>query len=208
SRALLERLARRELTVDGFQDAIARLHAELDLPRLLAPWIERSLAERRNQVLYRRTFATGRETIQLFNLEPHEVHPPHGHHNIVSTQVVLAGRVRCREYDRVARLDADTLLLRPRFDGWLEVGDAMRTTEVERNVHWFAAGDAPAVMLNFSAYGYQDWTFDGKDRPFRRSLVDPAQGTTPDGLAIAREADVETVYARFGGRPIDDFPLP
>jgi hypothetical protein len=62
-------------------------------------------------------------------------------------------------------------------------------------------------MLNFNAYGYQDWTFNPKDRPLRRNLVDPTYGLNPDGLIIAKEVSVEEAYAKFGGRPLADFPM-
>jgi hypothetical protein len=206
--ALIDKLRARELTVDAFQDAIKALHEELDLPRALKPWIERTLAERKDQVLYRRTVPASRETIQLFYIEPYEVHPPHSHHNAVSTQMVLHGRVHIREFDRIARLGPDTVLMKRRTDAWFGVGGAMRTTEVDANAHWFAAGETPAVMLNFNIYGYQSWTFDPKNDPFRRKLIDPTYGVTPDGLIVAREIDVAEAYAKFGGRKLTDFPLP
>ncbi|MGE0718295.1 MAG: hypothetical protein AB7P02_22805 [Alphaproteobacteria bacterium] len=207
SRALLERLGRRELTVEAYQAEVVRLHDRLDLPRLLRPYVEMALAGE-TPILYRRTFPGGREAIQLFAIAAGEVHPPHAHHNIVSTQMVVSGLIRCREYDRVARLGPDTVLLRRRFDGWMETGQSMHTTELERNVHWFAADEAPAVVLNFSAYGYQDWTFDPKDRPLRRGLIDPTAGTTPDGYLVGREVGPDVAYTKFAGVPIDAFVEP
>lgn len=206
SLALMDRLARRELTVDAFQAEIADLHRRLDLPRSLAAWIERAITEQKNQTLYRRTRDAGRETIQLFYIEPGEVHPPHCHHNVVSSQVVLQGHIREREYDRVTRLADGSILLRRRSDGRFGVGEGLNSTEVDKNCHWFAAEAEPVIMLNFNIYGYQDWTFNPKDQPFQRNLVDPTFGTNPDGLIIARDIAVEDAYAKFGGRPLDDFP--
>jgi len=205
--ALVEKLARRELTPDAYMAAVRSLHEELDLPNSLKPWIERTLQEKKDIVVYQRTRQTHREAIQFFYLAPNVFHPPHCHHNILSTQLVLRGQAHVREFDRIARLGPDTLLLKLRLDGWLGPGEAMRATEIERNCHWFASGDEPCVMLNFNAYGYQDWTFNPKDRPLRRNLVDPTHGRNGDGLIIAKEISVDESYAKFGGRPLSDFPM-
>jgi|SRR5215204_53552 len=204
---LIEKLRRSELKPDAYQRAVQVMQEELDLPRTLAPWIERTLEEKQDIVVYRRTGKTHREALQFFYIDPNVFHPPHCHHNILSTQLMLRGRCHSREYDRIARLSDDTLLLRLRFDGWIGPGEALRASEIDRNCHWFGAGDEPVVMLNFNAYGYQDWTFNPKDRPLRRNLVDPTYGKNGDGLIIAKEVSVEEAYAKFGGRPLSDFPV-
>ncbi|GAB4168463.1 MAG: hypothetical protein OHK0024_03800 [Thalassobaculales bacterium] len=206
--ALIDRLAARELAPARYMAEVGRLLASMDLVTMLKPWLERAMAEQRDQVLFRRTGKGHREAIQVFYLAPNVFHPPHCHHNILSTQYMLTGRVQMREYDRIARLSADTLLLKPVAEGWIGPGDALRASEVDRNCHWFCSSQEPALMLNFNAYGYQDWTFNPKDRPLLRNLVDPTHAVSPDGLPIAREISVEEAYAKFGGRPISDFPLP
>jgi len=207
--ALIEAMGDGRLTPDEFHDQVAALHARIGLPTELRPWIDRALEERKDQVLYQKTFADTAYTLQLLYLDPREVHPPHAHHNLVSRQVLLHGRVYLREYDRVARLAPDVLLLRLRQDGWMRIGEAMRTTEIERNAHWFAADDQPAVMLNFYCLGYQEWTFDKPDgRPKGRRCLDPTQEAQRDGLIVARELDYPEAYAKFGGVPMEAFAVP
>ncbi|MBR0645634.1 cupin domain-containing protein [Plastoroseomonas hellenica] len=201
-------LRRRQLSVAEFQSMIRALHDRLDLTACLAPWIARALDERKDQVLYRRTGDDGRETIQLFYIEPGEVHPPHAHHNIVSTQMVLHGQAHIREYDIIARLTPERLLLRLATDRWFQPGEAMRTTEIDRNMHWFAAGAQPAVMLNFNVYGCQDWTLDPPGQAFQRRIVDPTIEAQPDGLIIGHEITLEAGYRKFAGRPLTDFAIP
>ncbi|WP_114947832.1 hypothetical protein [Microvirga calopogonii] len=204
---LIGRLRRRELTPAQYQVAVKAMHDELDLTNSLAPWIEQTLAAKQDVVLYRRTGKAHREAIQLFYIDPNVFHPPHCHHNILSTQLVLVGKAHVREFDRIARLSEDTLLMRLKRDAWIGPGEALRTTEIDNNCHWFGAGDEPVVMLNFNAYGYQDWTFNPKDRPLRRNLIDPTYGRNPDGLLIGKEVSVEEAYSKFGGRPLSDFPI-
>ena len=206
---LIADLKARRLTPDSFQDRIRSLHAQIDLRRELAEWIDRALAERKDQVLHQKTLPDLAHTLQLLYLEPREVHPPHCHHNLISTQVVLSGRVYVREYDRVARIDEDTILLRLRTDRWFDPADSMQSTEVERNAHWFAADDRPAVMLNFYILGYQDWTFDPKgSRNKGRRMLDPTLAAQGDGLILGKEIPLEEGYVRFGNKPIEFFPIP
>jgi hypothetical protein len=206
---LIAELRARQLTPDSFQDRVRALHQSFDLRRELAEWIGRALAEQKDQVLNQKTLPDVAHTLQLLYLEPREVHPPHCHHNLISTQVVLSGRVYVREYDRVARIDDDTILLRLRTDRWFGVGDTMQTTEVERNAHWFAADDHPAVMLNFYILGYQEWTFDPKgSRNKGRRMLDPTMRAQGDGLILGKEIPLEEGYVRFGNKPIDSFPIP
>lgn len=203
---LINRLRARELTPDGYQEAVKALHEKLDLVNSLAPWIEKTLQAKEDIVLYRRTSKQHRETIQLFYLDANVFHPPHCHHNILSTQLILKGTAHLREFDRVARLSDDTVLMRLKRDVVAGPGEALRASELDANCHWFGAVDGPVVMLNFNAYGYQDWTFNPHG-PLRRKLIDPTFGRNPDGLIIAKEVSVEDAYAKFGGRPLSDFPV-
>lgn len=207
--ALIDRLARHDLLVDEYQAEVAALVGREATHEELAPYVSRALAEKTDQILYRKTTATHRITLQLLYLEPREVHPPHGHRNLISTQMILHGRVHAREYDRVARLDDKTILLRPRSDGWLTRGGMIRATEVSRNVHWFAADENPCAMLNFYILGYQDWTFDRPDgKADGRRLYDPTLTAQRDGLILARELTLDEGYKKFGNRPLAEFPIP
>ncbi len=207
AQGLIERLDRHEISPDGYIDGVRALHGGMNLPEELAPWIEKALIERKDQVLNQKTTLTKSWTMQLLYLEPNEVHPPHCHHNLISTQVVLKGRVYAREWDRVARVKEDVILLRTRTDRWFEVGDRFETTEVSKNAHWFCADDKPAVMLNFYILGFQEWTFDPPGSKGRR-MLDPTYGVQSDGMILARETPIEEGYLRFGDAAIESITLP
>ena len=207
---LVARLAAHELTVDQYQAEVRTVFADATLGAELAPSVARAIAERKDQVFYRKQEGSRRVTLQLLYLAPREVHPPHCHHNLISNQMNVSGRCDVREFDRVARLSPDTLLVRLVQDRSLGVGDLMQTTEVHRNAHWFAADGEPCVVLNFYLLGYQSWTFDPIEPTRRkgRQLLDPTAGVQDDGLLIAKEVDFATGYAKFGQRRLADFPLP
>lgn len=209
ARRLIDDLAARRLTPDTYIRAVKALYAREDPIAALTEWTGRALEEKADQVLWRKALPGRSQTFQLLYLQPGEVHPPHCHHNLISLQVVLRGRVQIREFDRVARLGPDRLLLRLRTDGRFGPGGAMETTEIDRNVHWFAADDNPAVILNFYILGYQDWTFDPADgRPQGRKMVDPTAKPQGDGLIEAAELALEDGYIRFGNKPLSAFPMP
>jgi hypothetical protein len=205
--ALIERFGTRDIDVASFQKAVrATLACHVaDLERAT----EQALRQRADQPIARKSWPGRDYTIQIIYIRPREVHPCHHHHNVVSTQMVLAGRVFGREYERIARRPDGMLLLRPLAEGWFERGNAMQSSEMSRNVHWFAAADEPAAMFNFNIRGYEEATFDPRDgRPLGRRLLDATLGNAGDGLILAREIDPAEAYERFGSRPLDAFPLP
>jgi hypothetical protein len=206
--ALVDKLLHRELNVDEYQQQAQRIVTDPATLQELEPLIANALSERKDQVMFRRQDGPRRTTLQLLYVAPHEVHPPHAHHNLISNQMNVSGRCYVREYDRVARIDDRTLLLRLAQDGWFQVGDLMQTTEVYRNAHWFAAAEEPCVVLNFYLLGFQSWTFDppAASRRKGRQLVDPTLASQEDGLIVAKEVDFQLGYGKFAGRAISDFP--
>ena len=172
----------------------------------LAAWVGRALAEAADQVLSRRDLGGRDDTMQVIHVAPHEVHPCHCHHNVTSTQVVLTGALRAREFDRVDAGGA--LRLRLLFDGMLAPGDVLQARDGSRNAHWFAAGDGAVTMLNFNIRGYETETFwPLETRPLGRRLLDATEAAG-DGMMVGRIIPVEEAYARFGAVPLDAFPMP
>jgi len=198
----------REIDLPAFQGRILAALIAGRSAEALQRHVMRALSQQTDQPLARKTWPERDYTMQVIYIGPHEVHPCHCHHNVVSTQMVLAGRVFGREYERVRRRADGTLLLRALSEGWLAPGDYLQASEMSRNVHWFAAGDEPAAMFNLNIRGFEHDTFDPRDgRPLGRRLLDPTLGAD-QGLVVAREIEVAEAYERFGARPLTDFPLP
>ena len=195
------------LTVEAFQARVLEL-LRADWPAAaLAHWVERALIEGRDKVLARRDHGARDDTVQVIHIAAGEVHPCHCHHDVTSTQVLLTGAVHAREFDRIGQDGPDTLRLRLLFDGMLAPGDVLQARDGARNVHWFAALEQPATMLNFNIRGYEAETFWPKTtRPLGRRLLDPA--AQPDGTVLARMIAADEAYARFGRTPLAAFPMP
>jgi hypothetical protein len=206
--AVIARLDAGDLTPDQYQAEIWELFDRIDPVEALADWTAKCLDEGEDQILQRRMSQEHVMWFQLLHMKPLEAHPPHGHRDLISNQVLLAGRTYLREYDRVQRLDEETVLLKLRSDGWMKVGDRIQTTEVDRNVHWFGSDDQPSVQLNFFITGYQRWTFDANPARRGRTYYDPTQAATEDGLIIAKEIPGDEAHRRYQFAAISDFPVP
>ncbi len=204
---LVQALSEARIDVPLYQRRVLELFAGAALRTVLSDWIERALSERCDQVLARRSFAERDYTLQLLYLAPQEIHPPHCHHNVTSTQVLLHGTGALREYDRVARIDPQRIRLLPVGDRPMREGDVIQSSEFVRNAHWFGANDKAGVMLNFNVRGYEPVTFDAAARLGRR-LLDPTRADS-DGVHVsATELDVAAAYDKFASQPLQDFPLP
>jgi hypothetical protein len=204
----IRRFGDRKIDLETFQSRVLDAVSDDRSAAPLEHHVAQALRQQADQPIARKTWPERDYTVQVIYISPNEVHPCHCHHNVVSTQMVLAGRVFAREYERIGRRVDGMLLLRPLSERWLGPGDYLQASEMSRNVHWFAAGDEPAAMFNLNIRGFEDETFDPRDvRSLGRRLLDPTLGAD-HGLVVAREIEVAEAYGRFGTRPLTDFPLP
>jgi len=79
---------------------------------------------------------------------------PHGHANMVSAHLPLAGAFRLRQYDQVSR-DAQALVVRPTGDRRIVAGDLSSIGEDDDNVHWFIA-EEPSYTFDVIVTGLDD----------------------------------------------------
>ena len=206
-RSLISALGRRRLSVPQFQKEVLRVYREGNLWKQLRPWIGDCLTGRHDVILWREVMATRNFTLQLLYMAPSTAHPPHYHFNHGSTQLVMAGRMRAREYERLAPITKDAVTLMPVYDGIHEVGDTMQTAEFHRNVHWFAALAEPTVFLNFNVHGLEQKTFEPDVGQHKgRNTIDPTIGGN-ERYIIGHKIDMHKAEAKFAQRAIDDFPL-
>ena len=129
----------------------------------------------------------------LFTLRRDTAVVPHGHHNMTTMHMVLAGRARVRHFDRLA--DSDThMLLRPASD--VEAGPGVVTTisDDRHNVHWMQSLSDQVFMFNIGVYQLKP------DQPFgERDYVDPLAGVTvADGSLRAPRLERAAAYAKYG----------
>lgn len=121
----------------------------------------------------------------LFDFAPHNVVTPHGHRHMVSAHLVVAGRLRVRNFDRLGD-EPGAMRLRPTRDYVAGPGRVSTMCSERDNIHWFVPQGGPATTFDILVSG-----------------LDPGQ---PDHLVEA----VDPIRARRAGdgsliAPIIDF---
>lgn len=83
----------------------------------------------------------------LFDFAPHNVVTPHGHRHMVSAHLVVAGRFRVRNFDRVGD-EEGAMRLRPTRDYVAETGRVSTMCAERDNIHWFVPQGGPATTFD------------------------------------------------------------
>lgn len=83
----------------------------------------------------------------LFDFEPHNVITPHGHRHMVSAHMVVKGRFRVRNFDRV-RDEGQAMVIRPTRDYIARVGEVSTMCSERDNIHWFVPQGGPATTFD------------------------------------------------------------
>lgn len=204
---LLDRLDRKEIVATDFVIELSKRYGEFDLIAEFGPWLGNDPGENEMKEIFARNTRGHHQSLGLFFVAPRAAHPPHAHHDLMSAQCVLRGKVHLRQYDRVSRVDEKHLTLRATHDFVLGAGGRILMTEGQNNVHWFGTEDEPAVILNVNVSGTAERTFDkpgsrGKGRYF----IDPFYGKADGGLILAEEISKAEAHRRFSRHSLKDFP--
>jgi hypothetical protein len=116
----------------------------------------------------------------LFDFLPHNVITPHGHRNMVSAHMVVDGRIRIRNFDRLRDADG-AMVLRPTLDYVAGVGRVSAMSSERDNIHWFVPQGGAAATFDVVISG-----LDPAAPEFEIKAVDPVAGRRlPDGSIVA-----------------------
>lgn len=131
--------------------------------------------------------------LAFFGFRKGQVITPHGHRNMVSAHMAVAGAFHVRTFDRL-RDEAQALILRPATDGRLGVGDSSTMSSARNNIHWFVAEADHSATL--------DVIIDNLDptapEPYAIDLVDPLGGERlGDGTIRAPRLSWDQSVARY-----------
>jgi hypothetical protein len=88
----------------------------------------------------------------LFDFGPQNVVTPHGHRHMVSAHMVVAGRFRIRNFDRL-RDEERAMVIRPTGDRVAGVGAVSTMCDARDNIHWFVPVDGPATTFDIVVSG-------------------------------------------------------
>jgi hypothetical protein len=116
----------------------------------------------------------------LFDFGPHNVVTPHGHRHMVSAHLVVAGRLRVRNFDRLGDVGA-AMRLRPTRDYVAGLGRVSTMCAERDNIHWFVPQGGPAMTFDVVVSGLDPGAPDHLIQ-----AVDPLAGRREaDGTLIA-----------------------
>jgi hypothetical protein len=156
---LARTLAAGEITGPAWCDEVERLGSQVDLEALMAavrraplPLAGRPAGNdpRKRFVNFLDADGTPRRLAYgaaLFEFQPHNVITPHGHKHMVSAHMVVAGRFRVRNFDRL-RDEENAMVIRPTRDYVARVGDVSTMCSARDNIHWFVPQGGPATTFD------------------------------------------------------------
>lgn len=202
--ALLERVSRYEMTGEEAVIELKKMFDDVDLKKEFESFVAdtKKTGGAFHDVFKAETTA-GSLTMSLYWVPAHETVPPHGHHNLLSTQVVLSGSLQCRQYERLNKIDDRHLTLSLNRETVLNQGDCIQMAEDKDNVHWFGAVKEPALLFDTRVTYKPLRMFDSKSELIgKRDFVDPTLGSTAGGDILARNISRDEAYEKFAKRPV------
>lgn len=128
----------------------------------------------------------------LFTLARDTAVVPHGHHNMATMHMVLAGQARVRHFDKL-ETSATHMVIRPVDDAQARPGMVSSISDEHHNVHWFEALSDRLFMFNIGVYQVVPGPFGERD------YVDPLGGMAlGDGSIRAPRMQRGQAYAKYG----------
>ena len=116
----------------------------------------------------------------LFDFAPGNVITPHGHRHMVSAHLVVEGRLRVRNFDRLADRDG-SMLIRPTRDFVANAGQVSTMCAERDNVHWFVPAGGRAATFDVIVSGIDEGAPE-----YVIEAVDPLRGRRlDDGSVLA-----------------------
>ncbi len=203
--ALIRKFAEGQLSVEAYLDRCIDCFHSAVMSDEFSELRTKAAARGGQFELLRRHLDNKRYTVLFYNVEQNEVHAPHSHHNLASTQILVSGKLHLREYDRAGRDNKGRLLAKPVSDRLMLPGDTFQASEWKNNIHWFQAVDGPALVFNTNARGFEKPTFESNGEQFGRRYIDPTSPAV-DGLIVCEEFGAEEAAKRFSNRALESFP--
>jgi hypothetical protein len=197
------------LSPEQFMDGMAELYEQIRLADEFKPWIE-EIADRNGgySILYKDESAKRWESMELYFLPANSSAPPHGHHDIASSQFLLSGGLTLRQYDRIHILDDDHVALKFKRELAVTPEQGFLMTEWRDNIHWFSTSSQPALLFNCQASRLNCKRFDpNADVNAKRDYIDPTGTKLPGGLIAAKHISKAEAHAKFEKVNLNNFPV-
>ena len=130
---------------------------------------------------------------QVFGVKKGRSIVPHGHNNMVTGFIVLAGEFHGKHYDRL-EMHKDHYIIKPTIDHSFKPGELSTISDHKDNVHWFKATSDVGFIFNVHVDGY-DPTIEGASS---RLYLDPEGEKLAGGLIKAPKMSSAECHKKFG----------
>ena len=130
---------------------------------------------------------------QIFGLKKGRSVVPHGHDNMCTGFIVLAGTFTGKHYDRVED-NKDHYLIWPTIDRGFKPGECSTISDHKDNVHWFKCDSETGFIFNVHIMGYNP----ENKKNAARVYVDPDGEKTSGGLIVAKKVTSAEAHKKYG----------
>jgi hypothetical protein len=174
---------------------VAELMAEVNAAKLTAAALPTTNDPRKRSVRF--IDANGQPkrlayAAALFDFSPENVITPHGHRNMVSSHLIVGGKFRIRNFDRL-RDEGDAMVIRQTRDRVASVGTLSAMSSDRDNIHWFVPQGGPARTFDVILSG-----LDRNQPDYDIQAVDPLGGKRlRDGSIVAPIMTFEAASAKY-----------
>ncbi len=192
-----------KLTPVEWQKQVEELFAKIDLKELLAfldfdqltKDIEfRDRGERSLRPKFPEVEGLPTELVyghQIFALTEGRSVVPHGHDNMATGFVILAGTFHGRHYDRLED-DKQHMIIRPTIDRKFGLAEYSTVSDQKDNVHWFKATSETGFIFNIHVLNVEE------SRKSGRVYVDPDGEPIAGGNIRAKKISAVDAYKLYG----------
>lgn len=155
---LIYELEREQYSSEDFIEKVSELMKEEAAKGELEQWLS-SFDEKSENVditLARKLFYKPLKWwyLKLHFMKEGNRHGLHAHRNVLSTQVIVRGKLKVQEFDRLSPLTPPYVNLRLKYEGDAHANDALMSTDTISNVHGFEPYPEGAVRFQFYLRGH------------------------------------------------------
>lgn len=130
---------------------------------------------------------------QIFALKRGRSVVPHGHNNMTTAFLILAGEFEGRHYDRL-KDEKEHYIIKPTIDREFGPGECSTISDYKDNVHWFKTTSDTGFIFNIHVNDVRP----GTTEPTGRVYLDPIGEKLDDGLIRARKISYKEVHELYG----------
>ncbi len=130
---------------------------------------------------------------QIFALKKGRSVVPHGHNNMTTAFLILAGEFEGRHYDRL-KDEKEHYIIKPTIDRKFDPGECSTISDYKDNIHWFKTTTDTGFIFNIHVNDVRPGTME----PTGRVYLDPIGEKLKDGMIRARKLSYKEVNELYG----------